>query len=334
MFGYPKSFFLIAFLVTVSTASLAETENWSLVTRESLDESVRLDGVIEAVQRSTVSAQTSGTVLELPYDVDDAVEEGELIVRLEDSEQRARVSQAESAQAEALANLEDARQRFERVERLFEQNVASRSDFDQARNSLSAAEARIARARAELDEAQKQLDYTRVLAPFGGIVVERHVEIGESVNPGQPLMTGLSLEQLRVVVSVPQRYAEQLRRDQRATVTLNDGRVLKTGRMTFYPYADPGTHSFRLRLQLEEPDASLFPGMLVRVGIPVGEREALWIPSSSLVQRGELRAVYVLDDSDRRRLRQVRTGVQHDGKLEVLSGLSEGERIITEPRRD
>lgn len=325
---------LLLLLMLIASGAMAEPDQWVPVSRHTLDESVRLDGVIEAVQRSTVSAQTSGTVLELPYDVDDAVEEGALIVRLEDNEQRARVNQAKSARAEALANLEDARQRLERVERLFEQEVASRSELDQARNNFNAAEARLSRTRAELDEARKQLDHTRVIAPYSGIVVERHVEMGESVRPGQPLMTGLSLEQLRVVVSVPQRYAEQLRREQRATVTLNDGRTLKTGRMTFYPYADPGTHSFRLRLQLEEPDASLFPGMLVQVGIPVTEREALWIPASSLVRRGELRAVYVLDDQDRRRLRQVRIGIQRDDKLEVLSGLSEGERIVTEPRRD
>ncbi|MDX1598528.1 MAG: efflux transporter periplasmic adaptor subunit, partial [Marinobacter sp.] len=110
-----------------------------------------------------------------------------------------------------------------------------------------------------------------------------------------------------------------------------DGRVLETGEMTFYPYADPQTHTFRLRMRLSEPNGSLFPGMLVKVGVPVASREALWVPASSLIQRSELRAVFVLDDQDQPRLRQVRTGVRDNGWLEILAGLSEGERVVTNP---
>jgi multidrug efflux pump subunit AcrA (membrane-fusion protein) len=80
-------------------------------------------------------------------------------------------------------------------------------------------------------------------------------------------------------------------------------------------------------MALSEVDGELFPGMLVRVGLPVGEREALWIPEEALVRRGELRGVYVLDDNDQQRLRQIRTGLRRDGQIEVLAGLSEGERI-------
>ena len=324
----------LTLFLALTLTTLGSHAQWQKVERSSLEETIRLDGVIEAVQRSTVSAQTSGTVMALPYDVDDSVEAGELIVQLEDNEQRSRLNQAESAVSEAEANLEDARQRFERIEQLFERDVASRSDFDQARNNLNAANARLARARSEVEEARKQLDYTRVKAPYSGIVTDRHVEVGESVSPGQPLMTGLSLERLRVVVNVPQRYADIARRERQAEVRLSDGRILETGDMTFYPYADPATHSFRLRLQLNEPDGQLFPGMLVRVHLPVKAREALWIPESALIQRSELRAVQVLDENDQPRLRQVRIGVRRNGQLEVLSGLSEGERIVTEPHRD
>ena len=324
----------LIFLLLLILGAMPGHAQYQSVERSTLEETLRLDGVIEAVQRSTVSAQTSGTVMALPYDVDDSVDAGELIVQLEDNEQRSRLNQAESAVSEAEANLEDARQRFERIEQLFERDVASRSDFDQARNNLNAANARLARARSEVEEARKQLDYTRVKAPYSGIVTDRHVEVGESVSPGQPLMTGLSLERLRVVVNVPQRYADIARRERQAEVRLSDGRILETGDMTFYPYADPATHSFRLRLQLNEPDGQLFPGMLVQVHLPVAAREALWIPESALIRRSELRAVQVLDENDDPRLRQVRIGVRRNGQLEVLSGLSEGERIVTEPHRE
>lgn len=298
------------------------------VERAPIEETVHLDGVIEAVQQSTVSAQTSGTVLKLPFDVDDSVAAGDLIVQLEDSEQRARLSQARAGLEEASAALADARQRFERIEAVHERGLVSRQEFDQARNNLAAARARVERAQAAVAEAEEQLSYTRIVAPYGGILTERHVEIGEAVNPGQPLLSGLSLEQLRVVVDLPQKYADLARTQRQATVTLADGRMLETGEMTFYPYADPATHTFRLRMRLTEPNGSLFPGMLVKVSVPVGERESLWVPASSLIRHSELRAVFVVDDQGRPRLRQVRPGKMDGERLEILAGLSEGERVV------
>jgi RND family efflux transporter MFP subunit len=301
------------------------------VTRAPFNETVHLDGLIEAVQQSTVSAQTSGTVVELPFDVDDSVAAGDLIVRLEDSEQQSRLRQAQAGLEEARSGLQDARQQYTRIEAIHERGLVSRQEFDQARNNLSAARARVERAEASVAEAQKQLDYTRIIAPYGGILTERHVELGESVSPGQPLLSGLSLEQLRVVVDLPQKYADLARSERQATVTLADGRVLETGKLTFYPYANPETHTFRLRLRLNEPNGSLFPGMLVKVSVPVASREALWVPASALIQRSELRAVFVLDSQDQPRLRQVRLGARENDRLEVLAGLSEGERVVTNP---
>jgi len=301
------------------------------VVRAPLSEVIHLDGRIEAVQQSTVSAQTSGTVVELPFDVDDSVAAGDLIVRLEDSEQRSRLNQALAGLEEARSGLDNARQQYGRVEAIHERGLVSRQEFDQARNNLSASRARVERAEAAVDEARKQLDYTRIVAPYGGILTERHVELGESVNPGQPLLSGLSLEQLRVVVDLPQKYADLARRERQATVTLADGRVLETGELTFYPYANPETHTFRLRMQLNEPNGSLFPGMLVKVGVPVASREALWVPASALVQRSELRAVFVLDSQGQPRLRQIRVGSLDGDRLEVLAGVSAGERVIANP---
>lgn len=311
----------------------AQSDEWVLeeVVRASLSEVIHLDGRIEAVQQSTVSAQTSGTVVELPFDVDDSVAAGDLIVRLDDSEQRSRLNQALAGLEEARSGLDNARQQYERVEAIHERGLVSRQEFDQATNNLSASRARVERAEAAVDEARKQLDYTRIVAPYGGILTERHVELGESVNPGQLLLSGLSLEQLRVVVDLPQKYADLARRERQATVTLADGRVLETGELTFYPYANPETHTFRLRMQLNEPNGSLFPGMLVKVGVPVASREALWVPASALVQRSELRAVFVLDSQGQPRLRQIRVGSLDGDRLEVLAGVSAGERVIANP---
>lgn len=301
------------------------------VQRTPLIESIQLDGVIEAVRQATVSAQTSGQVRRVHFDVDDAVAPGQVIVELNDTEQQARLKQAEAGLREAQAGLEDARQNFARIEGIYQRELASRAQLDQARNQLNAAEARMSRAQAAVTEARQQLAYTRVVAPYGGIVTQRHVEEGASVSPGQALLSGISLEELRVVVALPQRYTASAREKREARVMLDTGRVLETDSMTFYPYADPATHTFRVRMNLKNPEGDLFPGMLVKVSIPVAERSALWVPAQSLVQRGELRAVYVLDAQERPRLRQVRVGSREGDRLEILSGISEGEILVLNP---
>ncbi len=320
----------LAFTSTYLAAAQGSPQTF-VVQRQILEEHLLLDGIIEAVQQSTVSAQTSGRVTALPFDVDDSVPAGALIMQLEDSEQQARFSQAQAGLAEARAGLTDARQQFSRVQSLHERKLVANQALDQARNQLNASQARLARAEAAMAEAQQQLDYTRITAPYGGILIERHVELGESVNPGRPLLTGLSLEHLRVVVDLPQQYAGLAREQRRARVTLPDGSELETGEMTFYPYADPATHTFRLRMPLTEPDGQLYPGMLVKVSVPVETREALWIPAESVLHRSELRAVFVLDEQGKPRLRQVRIGVRNSDQVEVLAGLKTGERIVAHP---
>ncbi|MEE4303977.1 MAG: efflux RND transporter periplasmic adaptor subunit [Wenzhouxiangella sp.] len=326
-------FLMLAAAVIGATALSAPSEavEWAPVERESLVESVRLDGMVEAVQESTVSAQTAGTIVELPYDVDDIVESGTLIARLEDTEQRARLQQAEANLEEAQASLEDAQQRYARIEPLAERGVASQSDLDQARNALNAARARVTRAQSGVEEAREQLDYTRITAPYGGVITARHVELGESVRPGQALMSGFALDPLRVVVSVPQRYIDLVDDESDLRVILDDGREMTIGKITRFPFADSPGHGVTVRITFQNGKMDVYPGQLVRVMLPVERREALWIPADSLLRRSELRAVFVRDESGPPRLRQVRIGAREGDRLEVLSGLSEGEEVALDP---
>ncbi|RFF28098.1 MULTISPECIES: efflux RND transporter periplasmic adaptor subunit [unclassified Wenzhouxiangella] len=320
-----------AMIWTAAVSTPAGAVEWLPVERASLVESVRLDGMIEAVQESTVSAQTAGTIVELPYDVDDVVEAGALIARLDDTEQRARLEQARANLDEAEASLEDARQRYERVEPLAERGVASQSDLDQARNALSAARARVTQFKSAIEEAREQFDYTRVTAPYGGIITARHVELGESVRPGQPLLSGFALDPLRVIASVPQRYIDRVGDENGLRVVLDDGRELTSGRITRFPFADAPGHGVTVRIAVDNGDLGIYPGQLVRVMLPVERRETLWIPAESLLRRSELRAVFVRADSGEPRLRQVRIGARQGDRLEVLSGLSEGEEVALDP---
>ncbi|MFP4160571.1 MAG: efflux RND transporter periplasmic adaptor subunit [Ectothiorhodospira sp.] len=291
-----------------------------------------LNGQVEAVNQATVSAQTSGRVTEVLYDVDDYVESGDLLLRLRDTEQQARLEQAEGALREARARFEEARAEYLRVMGIFERQLISRSEMDRATAALESSQARLESARAALEEAREQLEYTRVRAPYAGIVTERHVEEGETVNPGQPLMSGLSLETLRVVAQVPQRLINDVRAHEQARILLQDGRSLEAAALTFFPYADPRSATFRVRVRLPEEVPGLFPGMLVKVAFRVDEAQYLVVPASAVVQRSELSAVYVVEEDGEIRLRQVRPGRRmNGGDVEILAGLEPGERVALDP---
>lgn len=287
------------------------------------------DGRIEAVNQATVSAQTSGRIAELPFDVNDFVDAGKVIMRFTDTEQRAALTRAEASLEESQARAEESAQAFERVSNMFRNGTVSQARFDQAKANRDAAQARLNAARSGVETAKEQLEYTVVRAPYAGIVAKRHVELGELVSPGQPLMTGLSLQSLRVNVDVPQSMFHAIRTIGKAFVYIDDDRIAGT-ELTFFPVADITANTFRVRVDLPDGSATLYPGMIVKVGFVVGETKRLLIPGEAVVRRSELSAVYVADD-DRVVLRQVRLGRKYGSSIEVLAGLSEGEFVATEP---
>lgn len=289
-----------------------------------------LDGTVEAVNQATMSAQTSGRIAEIYFDVDDYVEPGQPIIRFTNREQQAALRQSEAALAEAAARQIQANDEFERVSGLFESGSASKREYDQALASREAGNARVAAARSSLETAKQQVDYTLVRAPYAGIVTERHVRVGETVGVGQPLMSGLSLETLRVVADLPQQVVEEVREHQTAFVVTNDGRV-EADELTIFPYAHSASNTFRVRIELPEGQFGLYPGMFVKVAFVVGESQRLLVPTSALIRRSEVTGVYVVDDENRVRMRQVRAGGMFGDRTEVLAGLQPGERIATDP---
>jgi RND family efflux transporter MFP subunit len=290
------------------------------------------DGIVEAVNESTVAAQTGGRVTELPFDVGDFVPKGELIVRLTDTEQRSRVEAARGALAEARARLTEAQVAYDRTRDIFERQLVARAELDRATADLDSARARVESARAALAEAEENLGYTEIRAPYAGTVVERHTRLGETVAPGTPLMTGLSLEHLRVVVDIPQQHIGPLRRHAQARILLPDGGSIPADELRIPPRADAATHTFRVLVNLPEGDHGVYPGTLAKVAFVSGEQERVLIPERALVRRGELTAAYVVDDRQRVSLRHLRVGTATvDGRVPVLAGLGAEERVATDP---
>ncbi len=288
------------------------------------------DGTVEAVNQATMSAQTAGRIAEVYYDVDDYVEPGKPIVRFTNTEQQAALRQAEASLAEALARQKQAAEEFSRASALFDAGSSSKREYDQAVASRDAADARAEAARSAVASARQQLEYTLVRAPYPGIVTERHVEVGEAVSVGQPLMSGLSLDSLRVVTNLPQQFAAAVREYDKAYVLTAKGRVEAT-ELTIFPFADAASKTFTVRVDLPDGQYRLYPGMFVKLAFVIGDAERLLVPTSALLRRSEVTGVYVVGDDQEVRLRQVRAGNTFGERTEILAGLAEGETIALDP---
>ena len=301
------------------------------VTRAELPRIYRLDGVAEAVSRGTVSAQTAGRVIVVNFDVDDYVAQGDVVVLLEDIEHRSRLDQALANLRVATVRREDAEAEYGRVRGVFAKQAVSRAEMDKAAAAFEQARAAEQAARAASEEARQQLEYTRVKAPYDGIATARLVEIGESVQPGQALISGLSLDRIRVSVDVPQNLVEAVRKEGIAQIQVGS-RWIKAEGVTVFPVADPRSDTFKVRLALPEGIEGVFPGMYLKVGLVAGSQPSLVVPLSAVVLRSEVVAVYVVDSAGQVHFRHVRLGSPAGpSHVSVLSGLDEGEQVATDP---
>ena len=289
-----------------------------------------VDGMIEAVNQATVSAQTAGRITEILVDVNDVVPAGAVVLRLEGNEQRAGLKGAQAALTEAKARNTEAVTNYRRTEELFQRRVVSKAQLDRATADRDAADARLAAADAGLSRAGEGVAYTEIRAPYAGVVTKRLVEVGESVRPGTALLEGLSLKDLRVDTHVPQSIVMQVRRLKKAAVYIGGQRIAAT-KITIFPEAAPPSSTFRARLELPPDKVDLAPGMYVKVGFVVGEIDRLLVPVSSVIERSEITGVYVIDSHGLASLRYVRPGHHFGDQVEVLAGLVAGDRIALDP---
>jgi len=275
-----------------------------------------VDATIEAVQQATVSAQIRGRIIEISVDVDDYVAKGTVILRIRDKEQRAAVDAA-------TARFEQADAEYLRVKEVYAKGLVAKSALDRAQAQYRAA-------KANLETATESLDHTQVRAPYNGIVVKRHVEVGETARIGQKLMTGLSLEKLRAIVELPQSLIHHVRKHKQTWVWVGENldRRIKAESLTVSPFADPDSHTFLVRINLPSGEHKVYPGMHTKVAFLTGKKQSLVIPEAAVVKRSEVTGVYVIKDKHIN-FRYIRLGVMVEGdQQEVLSGLSVGETVL------
>ncbi|QSX35487.1 efflux RND transporter periplasmic adaptor subunit [Shewanella avicenniae] len=285
-----------------------------------------LDGTIEAVKSATVSAQTSGRIVKLNFDVNDLVPAGASLLEITSKEQGAELAAAEASYARAKALDVEAQQTLERYQALFPQGAISKGAMDQAIANAKSSQQAATAALAQVTKARENLKYTVVTSPYAGVMTARHVEEGETVSVGQPLLSGYATNKMRIVMQVPQQYRQALVDAGTVDVTLADGRKFAIDKPQIFGFTDTQSHAYKVRLPLPENTPALLPGSWVKARFAISQRPLVQIPTSALYSVNELTGVYLKVDNSFV-LQQVRIGENLNGHVEVIAGLQDGDVI-------
>jgi len=261
------------------------------------------------------------------------------------------INAAESAKAAADANSALANATYGRYKGLAQDEAVSRQLLDEAEAKQKAAaaeasraedmvrssrakrgeiEARIEQAQAELANAQVLLSYTKIRSPMDGLITMKNVEVGDLASPGTALLEVEDDHHYRLEAVVDEGRVSRFRAGDSGSVTIDAlGGVTLAGTISeIVPAADPASRTSVVKLDLP-PTESLRSGVFGRVKFAVGQKQALTVPQSALVERGQLTGVYVLDTDRVARLRLIKTGKAYGDRVEVLSGLNEGETVVS-----
>lgn len=290
-----------------------------------------IDGVIQPVKQSTVSAQASGRVVTLAVKMGDRVKAGQLLAIIDDREAAVGVQRSQAQVAQSDAELRNAQAHYERTKELQSKGFVSKAALDMAETQFKGAQAGREQASAGARQSALSQGYTRVTAPYDGWVLQTHVEAGDLAVPGKPVVTVYAPQPLRAVVQVPASKADVTRQASQIEVQLGSDWVTPVARSAM-PSADPVSQTVEWRLELAPKDTqNLLPGQQVRVRYVGGQAKRMVVPAAAILRRGELTAVYVAGDKGFA-LRAVRLGADHGAEgIEIVAGLMAGDRVALDP---
>lgn len=275
---------------------------------------VEVVGTVQAVERAEISSKITGNIISLPVDLGSKVQQGEILAELRAGEIAAQVQQAK-------AQLDQAQRNLAREENLLKKNAATPQMVKSLRDSTKMAEA-------AYKEALTMLDYARITAPFSGIVTKKIANVGDLATPGKPLLYLEEENNFQVITDIPEAMILRIHKDDRLAVFIPSVDLSIEGTVAeVSPVADPSSRSAPIKLHIVA-DPRLRSGQFARVTLTMDEAETLTVPTTAVIPLGQMERVFVVQDQTAR-LRLVRTGTRGDGPIEILSGLSEGEKVIT-----
>ena len=272
-------------------------------------------GTVRPKLSASLSSKISGTIQQMLASPGQQVKAGELLVQIDAREIQARLDQAQAVR-------EQARKDMERLAGLLKQNAVTPQEFDVVQSRFRVAEATVA-------EAQTMLSYTRVAAPFDGIVTAKRADVGDLAGPGKPLVDLEDPTALRLEADVPEALLDAIKMKQKLAVHVPSAKVSVDGIVSeISPAADPVSRTSRVKLDLPGA-AGLRSGQFGRVAVPVAEVSAIRVPTSAIVVRGQMEVAFVAVNGVAQ-MRLVKTGKHLGAEVEIISGLAPGESLVVD----
>jgi RND family efflux transporter MFP subunit len=292
-------------------------------------------GSVQPKKRTEVASQLLATVLDVRVRPGDRVNPGDPLVTLDDRELAAQQREATASLAAAEADLVTRRADYERAKTLRDRSTISAEEFNRLEGAFRVAEAQVTRAKEAIARLAVQLTHTKIAAAGAGVVADRMVEPGDLATPGKPLLVVYDPADLELHANVPETLAPAVPVGAELAVRIDAAGVATRATVReVVPQAQQASRSVLVKVTLPPAPSTrpLLPGMFGRVEVPVGPAERLWVPGAAVRRVGQLDLVEVANPDGTLTRRFVRVGQEVDGKVEVLSGLSEGERVaLPEP---
>ncbi|GER94050.1 efflux RND transporter periplasmic adaptor subunit [hot springs metagenome] len=294
-----------------------------------VDEYYETSGTVKAKNISVIASRVMGTVTSIKVKEGDRVSSGQVLMTVDDRDIAQRVKAAEKSVEAARHNKSLMDITYQRYKMLYDDKAISQQEIDQIETQKKVADMEYERAMAMLAEAQVQHGFTRITAPVSGIVTEKKIELGSMAIPGVPIFTIEDNSYYRVEANVDERLLGKLRIGMPINVIIESLSQETTGKISeIIPSVDPMSRTFLIKVDLKMP--SLKTGIYSKVLIPEGKKEAILVPQKAVVEKGQLTGVYVADEHGVITYRLIKTGKKYGDQIEVLSGLSGGEKIIVD----
>ncbi len=297
-------------------------------------------GTVQAVHEVTIASNFIGTssffllaqVTEVNVKAGQAVKKNEILLKLDDTNPRTKLLQAKSSLQIAEAAYNKAVIDEKRMGTLVKSQAVSQEQYDVASTRLKSTEGDLRRAQEVVAESQSILDYATIRSPIDGIVVDKKVNVGDTVSPGQTLLKIIDPTNMQLVASVRESLANKLKTGQQINVKIDSMDKVCQGTISeIVPETSSMSRTFLVKVTGPCP-VGVYAGMFGRIFIPLGFEEVLLIPANAVIRSGQIELVNVLSKGDgttaTTERRAIRTGRTFGDEIEVLSGLMEGEQVL------
>lgn len=305
---------------------LVETvEAYDLVDR------IEATGQLLAKAEAQVAAQVSGQIASIAVEESGAVTAGQVVLQIDPERRRLELAKQQTGVVEAQAQLAMAGREHRRITKLRAQNAASQSQLEESQTNLDLATSRLEGAKAELGLAERALRDATVTAPFAGLIARRYVNVGEFVTPGHKLFDLVALDPIEVEFHLAERDSSRVQLNARVEVRVAPfpDEIFHARVSVISPTINPATRTLRVKAELPNPDGRLLPGLFARADLGVAERRDIpMISEDAVLQRSDGSVVFRLIADERVERVRIVTGAYHDGLVEVVEGLSPGDRVV------